>query len=92
MWITLRQPETKQRLHRLLASIFTILILHFPDLALQVEQRENTHACYRIWSGQVPTRAGAKMVKASGTRSEVGGDMWLWVQGWGLHWIVSTMP
>ena len=57
--------------------------MHFPDLALRVEHKENTHACYRIWSGQVPPRAGIKMVKASGTRSEVSGDMWLWAQGWG---------
>ena len=57
--------------------------MHFPDLTLQVEHKENLHACYRMWSGQVPTRAGVKTVKASGTRSEASGDMWLWAQGWG---------
>ena len=79
--IRLRQPETEQRLHRLLASIFRMLAVHFPNLALQVEHKENVHACYRVWSGQVPTRAGIKTIKASGTRSEVSGSMWLWAQG-----------
>ena len=65
--IKLRQPETEQRLHRLLVSVFRVVIVHFLDLALQVEHKENTHGCYRIWPGQVPTRAGVKMVKASGT-------------------------
>ena len=36
-----------------------------------------------VWSGQVPTRAGVITVKASGTRSEVSGGMWLWAPGWG---------
>ena len=81
--IRLRQPETEQRLHRLPASVFRVLMVHFPDLALQVEHKGNTHACYTIWSGQVSTRVGVKMGKASGTRSEVSGDMWLWAQGWG---------
>ena len=49
--IRLRQPETEQRLHRLLASVFRVLTVHFPDLALQVEHKENVHACYRVWSG-----------------------------------------
>ena len=79
--IKLRQPETMQRLHRLLASVFRVLTVHFLDLALQVEHKENVHACYRVWSGQVPTRASVKTAKASGTRSEVSGGMWLWAQG-----------
>ena len=57
--------------------------MHFPDLALQVEHKENVPACYRVWSGQIPTRAGVKTIKASDTRSEASGDMWLWAQGWG---------
>ena len=81
--IRLRQPETEQRLHRLLASIFSVLKVHFPDLTLQVEHKENEHVCYRVWSGQVPTRAGVKTIKASGARSEASGNMWLWAQGWG---------
>ena len=81
--IRLRQPETEPRLHRLLASIFRVPTVHFPDLALQVEHKENVHACYRIWCGQVPTRARIKTTKASGTRSEASGGMWLWAQGWG---------
>ena len=78
VWIRLRQPEAEQRQHRLLASVFRVLKVHFPDLALQVEHKENVHACYRVWSGQIPTRVGVKTVKASGTRSEASGDMWLW--------------
>ena len=54
--------------------------MHFPDLALQVEHKENEHVCYRVWS---PTRAGVETFKGSGTRSEVSGGMWLWAQGWG---------
>ena len=81
--IRLQQPETEQRLHLLLASVFRVLRVHCPDLALQVEHKENEHVCYRLWSGQVPTRVGVKTVKASGTRSEVSGGMWLWAQGWG---------
>ena len=74
----LRQPEAKQRLHRLLASFFRVLTVHFPDLVLQVEHNENVHACYRIWSSQVPTCAGIKTIKASGTGSEASRGMWLW--------------
>ena len=81
--IRLRQPKAKQRLQQLLASGFRVLTVHFPDLALQVEHTENVHACYRMWFGQVPTRAGIKTIKASGTRSEASGGMWLWAQGWG---------
>ena len=44
----LRQPQTKQRLHQLLASVFRVLTVHFPDLALQVQHKENVHACYRM--------------------------------------------
>ena len=61
--IRLLQPETEERLHRLLASVFRVLTVHFPDLALQVEHKENEHVCYRVWSGQVPTRAGVKTLK-----------------------------
>ena len=32
--------------------------------------------------GQVPTRAGIKTIKASGTRSNASGGMWLWAQRW----------
>ena len=81
--IGLQQPETEHRLHRLLASVFRVLNVHFQDLALQVEHKENEHVCYRVWSGQVPTHAGVKTIKASGTRSEASGDKWLWAQRWG---------
>ena len=81
--IRLRQPETEQRLHQLLASVFRVLKVHFPDLALQVEHKENEHVCYTVWCGQAPTCAGVKTIKASGTRSEASGDKWLWAQGWG---------
>ena len=57
--------------------------MHFPDLAVHVEHKDNEHVYYRVWSSQVPSRAGVKTVKASGTRSEVSGGMWLWAQGWG---------
>ena len=79
----LRQPDTEQRLHRLLASVCRVLMVHFTDLALHVEHKENVHACYRVWSGQVTTCAGVETIKVSGTRSEVCGGMWLWAQGWG---------
>ena len=49
--ITLRQPETEQRLH------LRVLKVYLLDLALQVEHKGNVHACYRVWFGQVPTRA-----------------------------------
>ena len=51
VWIRLRQQETEQRLHRLVALVFRVLVVHFPDLAVQVEHKENVHACYRVWSG-----------------------------------------
>ena len=70
-----RQPETEQRLHRQLASVFRVLTVCYPDVALRVEHKENVHACYRMWSGQVPTRVGIKTIKASGTRSEANGGM-----------------
>ena len=57
--------------------------MHFPDVALQVEHKENVHACYKVWCGQVPNRASIKTIRASGTRSDVNGGMWLWAQGWG---------
>ena len=46
-----RQPETEQRLHQLVASVFRVLTVHFPKLALQVEHKENVHAYCRILSG-----------------------------------------
>ena len=46
--IRLRQPETEQRLHWLLASVFRVPTVHFPDLAPQVEHKENAHVCYSV--------------------------------------------
>ena len=39
--IRLQQLKAEQRRHRLLASVFTVLTVHSPDLALQVEHKEN---------------------------------------------------
>ena len=41
VWIKLRQAETEQRLHRLLALVFRVLKVHFPDLGPQLEHKEN---------------------------------------------------
>ena len=76
--IRLRQPEPEQTLHRLLATGFRVLKLHLPHLTLQVEHKENVHACYRVWSTQIPIRADVKTINASGTRSAASGNMRLW--------------
>ena len=90
--VTLRQPETEQRLHWLLGSVFRVLVVHFPDLVLQVEHKEYTHACYRIWSGQVSTRAGVKMVKRVAPEAKSVGTCGRRRRDGALHRIDSTMP
>ena len=80
--ISIMQPEGEVRLSRLLASAFRIVLLHFPDVFVEVGSKSGIHACCALWTESIHTHSGVRVLKASVTKDLHSGSSWMWFQGW----------